>query len=100
MRRAAGLPADLVVFTGDLLDRQDLIDWLPATLGQLSAPLGCYFVLGNHDWHQKIAGEIRARLEDLGWRSVAGRSFVVEHQGQSLVLCGSERPWMGKRIPI
>jgi predicted MPP superfamily phosphohydrolase len=95
MRHAAGMPADLVVFTGDLLDRKELIDWLPATLGQLSAPLGCYFVLGNHDWHLKIEGEIRARLQDLGWRCVAGRSLVVEHQGRSLVLCGSERPWMG-----
>jgi predicted MPP superfamily phosphohydrolase len=95
VRRAADLPADLVVFTGDLLDRDYLIDWLPTTLGRLSAPLGCYFVLGNHDWNLKIAGEIRARLEELGWRSAAGRSFVVEHQGQPLVLCGSERPWMG-----
>ena len=43
--------ADLIVFTGDLLDKQRLVEWLPATLGQLAAPLGCYFILGNHDWY-------------------------------------------------
>src|SRR5262249_15664827 len=73
IRRARALPADLVVFTGDLLDRMELIEWLPATLGQLSAPVGCYFVLGNHDWHLKEPDRIRSRLEDLGWKSVAGR---------------------------
>jgi predicted MPP superfamily phosphohydrolase len=92
---ARAMPADLVVFTGDLLDREDLVDWLPATLGKLSAPLGCCFVLGNHDSYLSNVLEIRGRLESLGWYDVAGQSRVVEHCGQPLVICGSELPWMG-----
>lgn len=92
---ARSMPADLVVFTGDLLDREDLVDWLPATLGKLTAPLGCCFVLGNHDSYLTNTGEIRTRLESLGWYDVAGRLRIVEHCGQPLVICGSERPWMG-----
>lgn len=92
---ARGMPSDLVVFTGDLLDREDLIDWLPDTLGRLSAPLGCYFVLGNHDWYLTNTEAVRARMESLGWRSLAGRCELVPHRGETLAVCGSERPWMG-----
>lgn len=94
---AAELPADLVVFTGDLLDREDLIDWLPSTLGRFKAPLGCHFVLGNHDSYLKNTVQIRSRLESLGWRDAAGRSTVIEHRGRQLLVCGSERPWMGQQ---
>jgi predicted MPP superfamily phosphohydrolase len=92
---ARTMPADLVVFTGDLLDREDLVGWLPATLGRLSAPLGCCFVLGNHDSYLSNVAEIRGQLESLGWHDVAGRSRVIDHCGQPLVICGSEMPWMG-----
>ena len=92
---ARSLPADMVVFTGDLLDREDLVAWLPTTLGKLSAPLGCFFVLGNHDSFLTNTDEIRARLVSLGWHDLAGRSRVIEHNGQPLVICGSEMPWMG-----
>lgn len=92
---ARSMPADLIVFTGDLLDREDLVAWLPATLGRLSAPLGRFFVLGNHDSFLTNTDEIRARLVSLGWHDLAGRSHVIEHCGQPLVICGSEMPWMG-----
>ncbi|NOX56812.1 MAG: metallophosphoesterase [Planctomycetes bacterium] len=89
------LRADLVVLTGDLLDNQRLVEWLPMTLGRLTAPLGCYFVLGNHDWDLN-PDETRKWLEELGWRSAAGRCHVVEHEGHCLALAGTERPWMGQ----
>ncbi|MBS0266576.1 MAG: metallophosphoesterase [Planctomycetes bacterium] len=95
VEHAQSLPADLIVMSGDLLDREDLVSWLPATLGKLSAPLGCYFVLGNHDSYLTNVSEIREHMERLGWHDLAGHTVVVQHQGQSLVLCGSERPWMG-----
>lgn len=91
---AAESPADMVVFTGDLLDDQRLIDWLPSTLGRMTAPLGCYFILGNHDWYLE-PDEIRRRLSDLGWHDVAGTTRELTRDGTSLVIGGSERPWMG-----
>lgn len=87
--------ADMVVFTGDLIDREDLLGWLPSTLGRLSAPLGCYFVLGNHDWYSGLADEIRRRLAEWGWCDVAGRSVLLDVHDQRLAIGGSERPWMG-----
>ena len=93
-RLAGEQQADLVVFTGDLLDNQRLAEWLPATLGRLSAPLGCYFILGNHDWYLEPE-PIRAALVALGWHDVSGRSETIDYRGRKLSIGGSERPWMG-----
>lgn len=91
---AAGLKADLVAFTGDLLDDSRLVEWIPATLGRLSAPLGCFFVLGNHDWYLQ-ADEIRRHVSDLGWQDLSGRTVTINHNNHRLVLGGTEAPWMG-----
>ncbi|MEX0717346.1 MAG: metallophosphoesterase [Planctomycetaceae bacterium] len=91
---AAEMPADLVVFTGDLLDEPHLAEWIPDTLGKLDAPLGKFFVLGNHDWYLDPA-PIRRALDELGWIDVSSRTETIAHLGRTLAICGSERPWMG-----
>ena len=92
---AKSLTADLVVFSGDLLDREDLVAWIPTTLGKLSAPLGCYFVLGNHDSYLTNVPQIRHSLVRCGWIDAAEKTHAVNYRGRELVICGSERPWMG-----
>jgi predicted MPP superfamily phosphohydrolase len=94
-RLSAEQNAELIVFTGDLLDNQQLVEWLPATLGKLSAPLGCHFILGNHDWYLDPE-PIRRALVDLGWHDVAGKVSMLEHRGLPLAIGGSELPWMGR----
>lgn len=89
------LKADLVVFTGDLLDKQHCIDWIPSTLGRLDAPLGRYFILGNHDWDLEPEA-IRAAVVDAGWQNVASKVIEIEHRGHRLAIGGSEVPWMGQ----
>ncbi len=93
---AQEMQGDLVVFTGDLIDEQRLTAWLPTTLGQLSAPLGKYFILGNHDWYQPLTASIRRAMCDIGWIDVAGKTKFVSHQGRTLAIGGSELPWMGE----
>ncbi|MBX3442314.1 MAG: metallophosphoesterase [Planctomyces sp.] len=93
-QRAAHLRTDLVAFTGDLFDDPDCLDWLTSTLGRLAAPLGAWFILGNHDsWHDHA--RFRQALESLGWRDVAGRTVVVDAGPHPLLLAGDETPWMG-----
>jgi predicted MPP superfamily phosphohydrolase len=92
---AAQTQPDLIVFTGDLLDDITLLPWLTATIGRLKAPLGCYYVLGNHDWFYG-ADEIRAEFDRCGWQNVAGRTIRIEHRGSVLEIGGTERPWMGR----
>lgn len=89
------LQGDIVAFTGDLLDRKECVRWIPGTLGRVSAPLGCYFVLGNHDWYVEIEDLIRQSLTDAGWIDISGRVIDLEREGARVAICGSERPWLG-----
>ena len=93
-RIAGGMHGEMIVFTGDLLDVADRIDWLPSTLATLSAPLGCWFILGNHDW-TRTPDQSRAALVAQGWTDLNSRTAVIEHRGRTMVLGGSEVPWMG-----
>ena len=88
-------PCDLVVFTGDLLDDDSLHDWIGPTLGRLSAPLGCFFLLGNHDWEWGDLDRTRKLLETFGWQNAGGQTRRLAWRGQPVVLAGDERPWCG-----
>ena len=94
MELSQELEPDLIVMTGDLIDDERFIEWLPDTLGRLQAPLGRFFVLGNHEWHLEPE-PTREALMALGWCNTAGLTHTIEHKGHSLVLAGTERPWMG-----
>ncbi len=93
---AERMQPDMFVFTGDLLDDQRLIEWLPMTLGRLKAPLGCLYILGNHDWNLDVQ-PIRDEMNRLGWIDVSSRTESIVHRGSELIIGGTELPWMGKQ---
>jgi uncharacterized protein len=86
--------ADIVVLTGDLLDDRTCLDWLESTLGRLRSRWGTYFVLGNHDVRY-LSGGLRQRLVDLGLVDLGGKSFRLKTPGGTILLAGSEQPWIG-----
>lgn len=92
--RVAAMGADLVIFSGDLLDEQECLDWLPETFGQLSAPLGCWYILGNHD-SLLDTKEMRRALTELGWNDIGSRVVTLEYKSQRIAIGGDERPWLG-----
>ena len=97
--RCAELNCDVATMTGDVMDNLEVLDWLPTTLGAIHAPLGRYFVLGNHDLH--VAGDtMRAAMERIGWTSVAGRAIEREFRDGRLVIAGTETPWAGELPPM
>ena len=63
VRQTTALRADMIVITGDVLDEIEYLDWFDRTLAKLSAPLGIYFVLGNHDQFTGEAPRLRRALE-------------------------------------
>jgi len=85
---------DLVVFTGDLLDDQSCLDWFDETFDLLQAPLGRFYILGNHDEALDPVA-IRERLQEKGWIDVAGKIHHGEIKGVPIEIGGSEVPWMG-----
>lgn len=92
VRLGNGMRPDLVAVTGDLIDRSQCIDWMPDTLGRLAAPLGVYFILGNHDARHDWK-RLRCTLRDCGLIDMGGRWLTIEAAGQPVVLAGNELPW-------
>ncbi len=83
---------DLVVIAGDLVDRDACIDWVPEILGKLTAPLGVFAVLGNHDLRVDVA-RLRNAIEEAGIELISDRFVTLEHNGGPLLLAGNELPW-------
>lgn len=93
IRLANDCRPDLVAITGDLIDDLRCLDWIPDTLGQLTARFGVYFILGNHDVWVDCEGIRRAMVQS-GLIDLGGRWLVIEARGASIVLAGNELPWI------
>jgi predicted MPP superfamily phosphohydrolase len=87
--------ADMIAFTGDLCDDLDCLDWLPATLGSLTAPLGNWFILGNHDALIDHA-HIRRRIAELGWNDLGGKTTKLDVGPGRITIGGDETPWLNE----
>jgi len=84
---------DLVAITGDLVDHSDYIDWVPETLGKMTARCGVYFVLGNHDIRVDT-DRLRRVLGEAGLVDLGGRWVRAEIRGEPVILAGNELPWI------
>jgi predicted MPP superfamily phosphohydrolase len=86
----SGLAADLIVLTGDFVSRSARYATACATeLGKLSARLGVYAVLGNHDnWTD--ADEVAAQLAGAGITVLRDEERGIELDGTRLWLLGIE----------
>jgi predicted MPP superfamily phosphohydrolase len=84
---------DLIFVTGDFVTRADDIPLLPDILKPLSAPLGCYGILGNHDFWTG-ADLVSPAVERCGIRLLGHGSTVVTIDGEHrIAVAGCETPW-------
>jgi predicted MPP superfamily phosphohydrolase len=97
-QQARELRGDAYVFTGDLIDVPDLIPMAVDILGGLTESAPCFFVLGNHDWRHDYQA-VRRMLVQKGWIDLGSRSTICQLRNRSVLLAGSEYPWIGKQIP-
>ena len=112
VRLANASQPDLIALTGDFVDAARCIDWIPETLGKLHAPLGVYFVLGNHDPRVRQTPRLRKTLVDSGAIDLSGRwlkidvprvgapplrsdsrSTILNSGTSTVILAGNELPW-------
>ncbi|MBX3432187.1 MAG: metallophosphoesterase [Pirellulales bacterium] len=87
------LRPDVVAITGDIVEVEACWPWLAPTLGQLTAPLGVYFILGNHDEFVD-PNQTRRILAEAGLVCLSGRTLRSEWNGVPVVLFGNESPWL------
>lgn len=85
---ANSTPADLVVFTGDQIDRRpmDAELFIDGFRG-ISAPLGVYGVLGNHDYRVSQRRAIET-MEHAGITPLVNRTAIINRGGQPLAIAG------------
>jgi len=102
---------DLILFTGDLVNNvaSEMDDYMDV-FNKLSAPLGVYSTLGNHDYGDYVEwgspAEKLANLERLkqvhaamGWRLLMNEHVVLEKDSQKIAVLGIEN-WSDKaRFP-
>jgi predicted MPP superfamily phosphohydrolase len=98
---------DIILFTGDLVnDRATEMDDYMEIFSKLSAPMGVYSTLGNHDYGDYVAWESadikRSNLErlkeihaELGWRLLMNEHVPLEKNGEKIALIGIEN-WSAK----
>jgi hypothetical protein len=87
------LRPDVIAITGDLLEKEACWPWLESSLSKLCAPLGVYFILGNHDGFID-AGRTRTLLADAGLVCLSGRWVRADWNGAAVLVGGNELPWM------
>jgi predicted MPP superfamily phosphohydrolase len=85
-------PADLVVVTGDVVEDEETIAWIEPVLGRLSARLGKFAILGNHDYvHQP--GSVLHELNRAGFETLEGKWTTLDVDGATLAVGGTSAPW-------
>ncbi len=87
---------DMMVLTGDIIDHQPCIDWLPEIFAQASARDGCYFVLGNHDTRIVNASQTRKAMDRAGWTDLGSCTLKRMLLNVPTLLIGNEHPWFGR----
>jgi predicted MPP superfamily phosphohydrolase len=83
---------DLIAITGDLVEGNQFLTWLPPTLGELRAIYGVYYVLGNHD-RRASESRIKATLADAGLIHIGHHWQQISINGTPLIIAGNELPW-------
>jgi uncharacterized protein len=89
---AASWDADIVAFTGDLLDHDTTLDWIEPVLSRIRGRLGTFAILGNHDLAHHPR-RIRQALARAGYTDLEGRWLRLEMEGGTLAIGGTAYPW-------
>lgn len=95
------LAPDLIIISGDIIDTADCLPWIDPLFSRLSAPLGCAYLLGNHDRRLKSIDPLVARLNGLGLHDLGVSDLrCCLASGTKLCLYGNERPWFERHAVV
>ncbi len=93
----AGKP-DLIVIAGDIIDYARCLPWLEPLFSRLQSPLGCSYVLGNHDRRLGDIEPLVSQLQHIGLHDLGeSDQFIPLPNGSKLWLTGNELPWFRRQ---
>lgn len=92
LHEAARWRADLVVYTGDLIEDDAALAWVKPLLTTVRGRLGTFAVLGNHDFLFDADG-LRRELDRADIAVLDGRWAELAVDSQRLALGGTSAPW-------
>lgn len=84
------LNPDIIVFTGDALNRASALDLFKNTLQQMDAPLGKFAVKGNWDTHYWGGLDL---FSHTGFTELLSANRTVEKDGEAIVVSGASYDW-------
>jgi predicted MPP superfamily phosphohydrolase len=88
VKKIMQLKPDLIAITGDQADGTPiLLDNELKPFSQLSAPLGVYYVTGNHEYYWGAEAWIK-KMEDLGMIPLVNENRVVRYSGKKVLVAG------------
>ncbi|MCC6508384.1 MAG: metallophosphoesterase [Pirellulaceae bacterium] len=104
VERMQEMQPDMLVITGDIIDKDHCLDWIEPILGRLSAPLGRFFLFGNHECRLTSIAAAAQRMDAIGWTDLGRQDGSIDpetHDADPLhtvgrpkiILCGNENPW-------
>lgn len=89
---------EIIVITGDLIDRESQLAMVPALAKGLAAIAPTYYVTGNHEWSVEWSGSahavqtLKGLLRESGITVLSNEYVVLERNGAQLVLAGVDDP--------
>lgn len=85
---------ELIVITGDIIDRAEQMEMIPALAKGLAAIAPTCYITGNHEWALGTAAvrQLKGILEQCGVTVLSNRSVMLERNGGQLVLAGVDDP--------
>jgi hypothetical protein len=92
LEKINSLDPDLIAITGDLIDRAEQLEMVPALARGLAAIAPTYYVTGNHEWAVKCVQELKQTLTDCGVRGLSNQYEIWEKDGATLAVAGVDDP--------
>ena len=92
VRKTQSLHPDLIAVTGDLADgRVSALAAQVEPLAKLHAPLGVFFVTGNHEYYSGALDWL-AKVRELGMTPLVNENRVLSHGDSRLLIAGVTDP--------
>ncbi len=89
---------DLIFLTGDIVNTPAAISRIEPVLKLFRPRIGCFAVLGNHDFYDGPE-QIRSALERSGIRCLSADSAVIRIGEKRIHIVGDEAPWGKPFVP-